>query len=124
MVALTRPLIRTTATGRLGDPSGHILQLCFFEPLFFNNMIMVLDRYFVHRLRMVTGKDGNPLNEVELLTEPLMNNGGVLRGNKVVKLVPEESVIKLNIGDRILLSEAQFERLAEAFFTEIERKFL
>jgi hypothetical protein len=23
----------------------------------FNNMIMVLDRYFVHRLRMVTGKD-------------------------------------------------------------------
>lgn len=87
-------------------------------------MIMVLDRYFVHRLRMVTGKDGNPLNEVELLTGSLMNNGGVLRGNKVVKLVPEESVIKLNIGDRILLSEAQFERLAESFFTEIERKFL
>jgi hypothetical protein len=29
MVALTRPLIRTTATGRLGDPSGHILPLCF-----------------------------------------------------------------------------------------------
>jgi hypothetical protein len=87
-------------------------------------MIMVLDRYFVHRPRMVTGKDGNPLNEVELLTESLMNNGGVLRGNKVVKLVPEESVIKLNIGDRILLSEAQFEQPAEAFFTEIERKFL
>jgi hypothetical protein len=95
-----------------------------FEPLFFNNMILVLDRYFVYRLRMVTGKDGNPLNEVELLTDSLMNNGGVLRGNKVVKLVPEESVTKLNIGDRILLSEAQFEQLAAAFFTEIERKCL
>ena len=41
---------------------------------YFNNMVLVLDRYYVHRLLMVTGKDGNPLNEVELLAEPLMNN--------------------------------------------------
>ena len=33
-----------------------------FEALFFNNLTLVLDRYFVHRLRMVTGKDGNALN--------------------------------------------------------------
>jgi hypothetical protein len=38
-----------------------------FETLYFNNMTLVLDRYFVHRLRMVTGKDSNPLNEVELM---------------------------------------------------------
>lgn len=37
--------------------------LAAFETLFFNNMTLVLDRYFVHRLRMVTGKDANPLNE-------------------------------------------------------------
>jgi len=38
-----------------------------FEGLFFNNLTLVLDRYYVHRLRMVTGKDCNPLNEVELI---------------------------------------------------------
>ena len=44
-----------------------------FQGLFFNNMTLVLDRFFVHRLRMVTGKDGNPLNEVEMICDSLMN---------------------------------------------------
>src|SRR5690242_14084668 len=83
-----------------------------FEPLFFNHMVLVLDRYFVHRLRVVTGKDGNPLNEVELLTDSLINNDGVLRGNNVVNFVPGDSVLKLHIGDQIQLTAAQFERLA------------
>jgi hypothetical protein len=95
-----------------------------FEPQFFNNMIMVLDRYFVHRLRVVTGKECNPLNEVELLTESLMNNYGVLRGNNVVKFIPGESVLKLKIGDQVQLTAKQFERLASAFFADIESKFL
>jgi hypothetical protein len=95
-----------------------------FEPLFCNIMILALDRYFVHRLRVVTGKDGNPLNEVELLTESLMNNNGVLRGNNVVKFVPGESVLKLNIGDRVQLTAQQFESLASAFLADIESKFL
>jgi hypothetical protein len=95
-----------------------------FEALFFNNMTLVIDRYFVHRLRTVTGKDGNPLNEVELISDSLMNNDGVLRANNVVKLIPDQSVVKLNIGDPIRLTAAQFERLSKAFFAEIESKFL
>ena len=39
------------------------------EPLLFNNMALALDRYFVHRLRSVTGKDGNPINELELVSD-------------------------------------------------------
>jgi hypothetical protein len=84
----------------------------------------VLDRYFVHRLRTVTGKDGNPLNEVELLADSLMNNGGELRGKNVIKYLPDESVVGLEEGERISLSAAEFERLAKAFFADIESKFV
>jgi hypothetical protein len=95
-----------------------------FEPLLFNNMTLVLDRYFVHRLRGVAGKDGNALNEVELMSDSLMNNGGELRGNNVIKYVPDQSVLKLDIGERIKLRAPQFERLAKAFSAEIESRFV
>jgi hypothetical protein len=91
---------------------------------FFNNIVLVLDRYFVHRLRMVTGKDGNPLNEVEMLWDSLMNNDGILRGSNVIKLIPDQSVLKLSIGDPIRITEEEFERLSAAFFAEIESKFV
>jgi hypothetical protein len=44
--------------------------------------------------------------------------------SQCVTLIPQQSVLKLNVGDRIRLSAAQFERLAKAFFAEIERKYL
>jgi hypothetical protein len=111
------------AVDATSDPDARAA-LDTLEPLLFNNMTLVLDRYFVHRLRITAGKDGNPLNEVELMSDSLMNNDGVLRGNNVIKLVPDESVLKLELGDRIKLSAAQFERLSKAFLAEIEAKFL
>ena len=95
-----------------------------FEPLFFTNMVIVLDRYFVHRLRLVAGKEGTPVNEVELLSESLINNDGVLRGNKVIRYQPETSASRLLLGEQIRLSQEQFERIADGFFAEIEAKFL
>jgi hypothetical protein len=97
-----------------------------FEALFFNNLTLVLDRYFVHRLAGADyeGKDGNPLNEVRIICDSLMNNNGVMRGDKQIKLTPERLVLKLNIGDPIRLTEEELERLSAAFFAELERRFL
>lgn len=95
-----------------------------FETLFFNNMVLVLDRYFVHRVRLVAGKDANALNEVELLCESLMNNRGVLRVGNLIKFIPEETVLKLRPGDAIALSQEDFERLSTAFFEQVQKRFL
>jgi hypothetical protein len=95
-----------------------------FDALFFNNMTFVLDRYFVYRLRMTAGSDGNPLNEVEMICDSLMYNGGILRSLSPIKYLADLSVLRLRIGDRISLSAADFERLSTAFFAELERRFL
>jgi hypothetical protein len=94
------------------------------EAPYFNSLVLVLDRYFVHRLRSVTGKDGNALNEVELLVESLMNNNGIFRGNNVVKLDPGKSVVKVRYGDPIRLSADDFERLSTAFYADIGSKYV
>jgi len=94
------------------------------ERLYVNTMLLVLDRYFVHRLRMMTGKDGTPLNDVEMLCDSLMNHEGILRGNNVITYRPEQAVVKLQIGDPIRLTADAFARLSAAFFAELEAKFL
>jgi hypothetical protein len=95
-----------------------------FEHVYFNNMAIVLDRLFVHRIRAVAGKDGNPLNEVELICDSLMNNGAVFQGNTVFKYIAGESVLGLAPGDKIQLTAPDFQRLSTAFFEELHRKFL
>jgi hypothetical protein len=95
-----------------------------FEITFFNNMVLVLDHLFVHRLRTVEGKDGNPLNEVRLLGDSLMNNHNIMGTDKTIKFHPAQSVLKVKVGDEIKLTEADFLLLCKAFFAEIESKFL
>lgn len=114
-----------TAYGTLvAETNGETAQaaLADFEPLFFNNLVLVLDRFFVHRVRAVTGKDSNPLNEVELIAESLLTNNAVLRGNAVIKYVPANTVVQLEIGDDIRLTAAEFDRLSTAFLAEIEAR--
>jgi hypothetical protein len=97
-----------------------------FEAEFFNNMALVLDRYFVHRFSGpdYEGKDGNPLNEVRLIVDSLISHRGVMRSDKQIKLLPERSVVGIAVGEQIALTEPQFKRLSAAFFDELERRFL
>ncbi|MGH2632336.1 MAG: hypothetical protein ACRDG3_02895 [Tepidiformaceae bacterium] len=106
-----------------------------FESAFFNNMVLLLDYLFVHRLRMVEGKDGNAMNEVRVLCNSILNNKGILTADNVgdttafaglnaLKLSPEKSILKYRPGDQISLTEADFRRLSAAFFEQIEQRFL
>ena len=94
-----------------------------FERQFFNHMILALDHYFVHRGRGMEGKDGNPLNEVRMLCDAIMENQGRMSASKTIRDKPETSVLKLKAGDQIRLNADDFDRLSTAFFDEIEKKF-
>jgi hypothetical protein len=92
------------------------------ESTYFNNALLSLDRRFVHRIRKMTGKDTNPLSEVEVLVESLMTDDGTFDAGTVVSYKPEASVLAIAPGDRIRLSAGDFERLATAFLDEIEKR--
>ena len=104
-----------------------------FEHRFFNDQVLLLDYMFVHRLTGIEGKDGNPLNEVRVLCNSIRLNKGKLQVDKLpgwpnsagsgIKLPPEKSVLKLEPGAAVKLTEADFVRLAKAFFDELGKKF-
>jgi hypothetical protein len=94
-----------------------------FEPQFLDAMVMELDQFFVHRLRMMEGKDGNPLNEVRMLCNAIMLSDGVLEIEKTIKYDAAKSVLGIRIGEPVRLDVARFQALAEAFFDQIEAKY-
>lgn len=102
--------------GLPGDPSGDA------EATYFNGMLLALDRRYVHRVRAVTGKETNPLTEVELLAESIMSRDGKLRIGGVIKYDTARSVLGFDAGQRVALTAAQFERLAVAFLLALEEK--
>src|SRR3954451_13561661 len=104
-----------------------------FETSFFNNLVLSLDYMFVHRLSGIEGKDGNPLNELRVLCNSILYNGGKLQVEKLpgwpnsavsgLKLPPERSILGLKPGQTIQLKRDDFVRLAAAFFEELKKKY-
>ncbi len=104
-----------------------------FEDRFFKDQVLLLDYMFVHRLSGIEGRDGNPLNEVRVLCNSTLLNKGKLQVDRLqgwpnsavsgLKLPQEKSLLKLQVGDEVRLTEVDFVRLSKAFFAEIEKKY-
>jgi hypothetical protein len=75
----------------------------------------------VHRLREVTGTEGTPLNELELVARALMD-GGVLPASTVMRHRPRQSVPGLKAGEPVRLSVEDAERPALAALDRVETK--
>lgn len=122
-LATYRRLVGAMVEGGAGEGTPLAGAVDAFEVRYFNGMVLQLDYLFVHRLRMLEGKDGSPLNEVRALCNSLLLYGGVFTAESSIKLVPAKTVLKHEFGDEIELREADFVRLCDAFFAEIDRKF-
>lgn len=119
----------TTARAKAGTGNAAFNSaVASFEPLFFNNLVVVLDGFFVHRSRTLEGKEGNPLNEFRMICTSLLQNHGVMctdkTNNMTIKFSPAKSILKLQVGDEIKLTESDFVLLFRAYFAEIETKFM
>jgi hypothetical protein len=113
------------ATGGAATSSSPIkVAIDAFEPIHFGNLLLALDGHFVHRLRAVEGKDGNPLNEARMLCNSMMNNNNVLQADKTIKYAPGKAVLEYEIGEPIRLTARDFVLLSEAFLAEVEKKYV
>jgi hypothetical protein len=109
------------ATRKTGAKVPAVLQAFeAFETAFFNNMVIVLDAYFVNRPRASEKHDGSPLDEVRVLAASLMRNDEKLMEDSSIELDPEKSVLKYEPGTTIRIDEPAFKLLYEACFSDLE----
>lgn len=104
-----------------------------FSVRFFNNLVLVMNYMFITRSSDIEGTDGNPLNEVRIISNSLLLNGTKFQPEKQphwpdiagpsVNLPTERTVLGLESDEEIKLDESDFMRLAEAFFSALEKKY-
>ena len=77
----------------------------------------------MYRMRGQEGKDGNPLNEVRMISNSILTNDNKLLADNTIKYDDTKSVLKISLGQMIALTAKDFIKLSNAFFDEIEKKF-
>src|SRR5471032_442982 len=75
-----------------------------FEPGYFNNLLVAIHARLAKGPRGEEAAVGNPLDEVRLICASLMLHGGVMTADASIAYVPEKSVLRIDIGDRIALN--------------------
>ena len=111
---------RDTADALLAAWQASEIEDSTLENLVFGQAVIALDAWFVHRLRGMEGKDANAMNEVRVLADSLIANGGVLRVEGPISWVPERTVLRLDVGDEVLVTADGYERLAAAYLSAME----
>lgn len=94
-----------------------------FERLFFRDLIVALEKAFVHRDRAREGRDGNAANEVRMLAASILTNGGFLAADEAIRYDAKRAVLGVRIGGEIDVDAAGFSRLLEAFLGVVEAKY-
>jgi len=88
-----------------------------------NQLVVALEHWFAERIPKVEGRDGNPLNEVRVIADSVIEHGAVMTVPKGIKLRAEASVLGFEPGEEISLDGDAFERLFDAFLAEVEARY-
>ncbi len=59
-----------------------------------------------------------------MMCNSILQNHGVMAADKTIKYNPSKSILKLQVGQEIRLTESDFVLLVTAFLAEIETKFV
>jgi len=93
------------------------------ESLVFGQAVVVLHTWFGHRDRGLEGDDGNPMNEVRVIADSIVDNDAVLRVESPITWVAERTVLRLAVGDDVAVTADGFERLTAAYLSAIESTY-
>lgn len=121
-VAMFREVAQASRDHGDADVSALEGALESLEYEYFNNMLIVLDAFFVHRVRPGADPRTNALDEVRVLSRSLMENGGTVMADPEITLDPGHTVLGLSVGDPITLTAHQFRRISDAFFRQLQGK--
>jgi len=89
-----------------------------FEPVCFGNLIVILNAMFIRRESGGAGAES--LDEVRLLADSILANGGVFALQDDVAYDPASAVLGIAPGERVVVRHDDFDRLATAYFAAIE----
>lgn len=92
-----------------------------FEPVFFNNLLLVMESYFDLKAQPDSQHLPGALQEVRLLCSAIRHNHNQLGNGYTTAVDPEQMVLKLAPGSTIRLNETNFITLANAYLNEMEK---
>ncbi len=94
------------------------------ESLVFLQAVVVLDAWFVHRDRAIEGDNGNPMNEVRVISDSVVSHAGTLHVPEPIRWQPDRTVLRFAVGDEVEMTADRFERLAAAYLAAIEATYV